>query len=293
VSIGTTSSQGSNPPRIVVGIDGSLDSTRALDWATRQAALTGAVLELVTAYRPGYTYASAEDIQAAMDSVLDDARNHVATLSPELTLKSATHEAIPAKVLIDASREADLLVVGCRGLGGFSGLLLGSVGKECAHQAQCPLVIVRPAKDELQSPRPHRIAVGVDGSPQSARALEWAAAQAERTDATVLVVLAWQWPVVAAWGIAYSDDYHPEQDARIVLDRMLDTLHGDHPSVKVESELRHGHASSVLVEASHVAELLVVGSRGRGEFVGMVLGSVSEHCVSNADCPVVVVRQPE
>jgi nucleotide-binding universal stress UspA family protein len=128
----------------VVGIDGSRGSDRALEWAAAEAARTGAVLEGHSSYGAGYIYISREEVQIALRKVIDGAADHVADIAPGVTFKGVAHEGPAAKDLIDASKGADLLVVGSRGLGGFGGLLLGSVSRQCALHAHCPIVIVRP-----------------------------------------------------------------------------------------------------------------------------------------------------
>jgi nucleotide-binding universal stress UspA family protein len=128
--------------RVVVGIDRSESSMRALDWAAAEAERTGAVLEIQTAYEPGYVHVTQEEVQRGMDRLVEHAAAHVATIAPGVVTIGKTHEQSPAEVLIEASEGADLLVVGSRGLGGFKGLLLGSVSQQCAHHAHCPLTIV-------------------------------------------------------------------------------------------------------------------------------------------------------
>jgi nucleotide-binding universal stress UspA family protein len=130
--------------RVVVGIDGSHSSKRALEWAAAEAARTGAVLEGHASYGPGYIYISSEEVRMTLRKVIDEAADHVADIAPGVSFTGVTHEEPAAKVLIDASKGADLLVVGSRGLGGFSGLLLGSVSQQCALHAHSPIVIVRP-----------------------------------------------------------------------------------------------------------------------------------------------------
>ena len=129
--------------RVVVGIDGSEPGMRALDWAAAEAGRSGAVLEIQTAYEPGYVHVTKEEIQRCMDHLVEDAAAHVAKVAPGVATIGKTREQSPARVLIKASEGADLLVVGSRGLGGFKGLLLGSVSQQCAHHAHCPVTIVR------------------------------------------------------------------------------------------------------------------------------------------------------
>ncbi len=146
---------------------------------------------------------------------------------------------------------------------------------------------------DTELPLPHRIVVGVDGSDSSMRALDWALNQAELTSASVLVVAAWHWPVALAWGIPLAPPYCPADEAEPIMADVLAPICSRHPGVKIESRIVEGHPAPALVDASRGSDLLVVGSRGHGEFAGMLLGSVSEHCVSNAACPVLVVREDQ
>lgn len=138
-----------------------------------------------------------------------------------------------------------------------------------------------------------RVVVGVDGSGPSQVALEWAARQATRTHAHLRVMAAWDWPSSYGWSVPIPSDYNPEQDAERMVAAMADEARKAHPGLSVDWATAQGHPAPVLVDASKEADLLVVGSRGHGEFAGMVLGSVSEHCVASAHCPVVVVRAPD
>jgi nucleotide-binding universal stress UspA family protein len=104
------------------------------------------VLEGHASYDPGYVFVSRDEVEMSLQKALDKAAALVAEIAPGVTFKGVTHEGSPAKDLIDASKGADLLVVGSRGLGGFSGLFLGSVSQQCAVHAHCPIVIVRASK---------------------------------------------------------------------------------------------------------------------------------------------------
>ena len=136
------------PGRIVVGTDGSVQARRALDWAVAEAERTGGTLHLVTAWMfpmaLGYAFTTTvhEVRQAAQDTV-DRAVAHVAEVAPALTVTGETTEQPPGPALVAASKGADLLVVGSRGLGGFEGLLLGSVSQYCGRHAACSVVVVR------------------------------------------------------------------------------------------------------------------------------------------------------
>jgi nucleotide-binding universal stress UspA family protein len=143
------------------------------------------------------------------------------------------------------------------------------------------------------------IVVGIDGSEDSKDALRWAARQAELTATTVTAVMAWQLPVTfgTVWQMpaTYGRSHDLSQvdfsaDAKKTLDAALEEVLGAGAHVAVTPQLVNGHAAPVLIEASRHAALLVVGRSGHGGFAGMLIGSVSQHCVSHAACPVVVVR---
>jgi len=141
-----------------------------------------------------------------------------------------------------------------------------------------------------QSGAKRRIVVGVDGSESSFKALEWASRQAELAGSVVHAVAVWHWP--ANYGLAVPDpaDLDLADAARSTLESALDVARKAHPDVEYQTSVVQGYAAQVLVEESKGAELVVVGSRGHGELVGMLIGSVSEYCVTHAHCPVVVLR---
>lgn len=132
--------------------------------------------------------------------------------------------------------------------------------------------------------------VGLDGSGSSVAALRWAADYAALVGARLELVVAWDWPTSYGWPAPIPTDYNPEKDASELLARCEEQARQHHATLDVSSTPVQGHPAPALVEASRGAALLVVGSRGHGQFAGMLLGSVSEHCVSNAHCPVLVMR---
>ena len=135
-----------------------------------------------------------------------------------------------------------------------------------------------------------RIVVGVDGSPSSIKALRWAIRQAKLTGAEVEAVTAWSYPSGYGWAPFSDGAVDLEGDAGKILAEALAEVSGIAPDVVVEPLVVYGHAADVLVRAAKGADLLVVGSRGHGGFAGMLLGSVSQHCVHHAPCPVLVLR---
>ncbi|UUN25627.1 universal stress protein [Streptomyces sp. FIT100] len=133
------------------------------------------------------------------------------------------------------------------------------------------------------------VVVGVDGSEVSIEALRWAARHAELTGAVLRVVTAWRLPPSYGDLPDYADmDFAAA--ARETLDSAITAVLGPTPRLSVEARVEEGHPAPVLLAAAHHADLLVVGSRGHGAFVGMLLGSTAQHCVHHAPCPVLVVR---
>jgi nucleotide-binding universal stress UspA family protein len=135
-----------------------------------------------------------------------------------------------------------------------------------------------------------RVVVGVDGSTASLDALDWAGRQAQLTDSDLEVIMTWDWPTAYGLEPYFPGDYDPSKGMPELLEKAATDLRGKYPDIEIESRVAQGHPAPVLVEASKGADLLVVGSRGHGEFVGMLIGSVSEFCVTNAHCPVLVHR---
>jgi nucleotide-binding universal stress UspA family protein len=138
--------------------------------------------------------------------------------------------------------------------------------------------------------KPGRIVVGIDGSPASIEALAWAGRQASLTTASLEIVMTWDWPASYGWALPYPSDYDPAESTRAAAVEAASGLRANYPNIEISTRVEEGHPAPVLVEASKGASLLVVGSRGHGEFVGMLIGSVSEFCATNAHCPVLIHR---
>jgi len=135
-----------------------------------------------------------------------------------------------------------------------------------------------------------RIVVGVDGSPSSNAALAWAARQAELTGSALVALITWDWPMSYGYPMPVAANFDPSGEAGKVLDEALAPIRSSHPELEVETLVVEGYPAAALVEASRGAELLVVGNRGHGEVAGLLIGSVSEFCVTHAHCPVLVFR---
>ncbi len=287
--------------KIVVGIDGSSASRAALRLALDDARLQGADVVAVGGWQPavypvgglyGGITAQSPDlgpvIRARVQSVVDAI--HTAG-DPIPTIETGWGST--SELLITLATDADELVVGTRGRGGIASKVLGSVSHQLANHTPCPLIVV-PAPDtpaeqpELPGDPPGRdaaaqnvIVVGVDGSPNSARALEWALARAEHTGAVVRVIHIWE-------EAQESQAEFIENEARLQLDQIVSAVEVP-TGVVVQPILRRGAAASVLRDEMANANMLVVGARGRGGFLGLLLGSVARDCLNHTEHPVAII----
>ena len=134
------------------------------------------------------------------------------------------------------------------------------------------------------------IVVGVDGSEPSKEALRWAARQAQITGAKLRAVMTWEYPTSFGWAPPYPTEFDPESDTRKALVATVDETLGTDCPVEAELVVVEGHPATALLEAAKGADLLVVGCRGHGAFTGILLGSVSQHCMAHALCPVIVIH---
>ncbi len=137
----------------------------------------------------------------------------------------------------------------------------------------------------------NRIVVGIDGSQSSTAALDWALGQAELTGASVEAITAWEYPAFYSWEGGTVPPREFEGAASVTVETTVESaLEGRPTSTPVRTRVVQGHSAQVLLEAAEQAELLVVGSRGHGGFVGALLGSVSQKCAHHSPCPVVIVH---
>ncbi|MBB2924137.1 universal stress protein [Cellulomonas cellasea] len=296
---------------VLVGVDGSAASLHALDWAAAQAQVHGRRLQVVCSYSlPSFTAASLDGGYAALDdsaiqegarAVLAEAQARVATLGVPVTATVATGDA--AGVLVEMSHDVALAVVGTRGRGGFADRLLGTVSSALPAHAFCPTVVVplrgpdnaRGAVDDapLEPVAPvRRIVVGIDGSPQADLALRCAITEAKAWGAELTAVAGV--PVgsgtgILAWLPAAVDHEQVLADAAEGLNVVVDRALADHPGLTVRRHVLDGTGAELLTEFSTATDLIVVGSRGRGGFAGLLLGSTSQAVLHHAVCPVMVV----
>ncbi len=284
---------------IVVGYDGSPPSRRALNWALAEARSRSLPVRLVHCYQPlvpsialGYgavvPHHLLDDVHDLAASVVAEGLAEAERLAPEIAVEGHLVVGDPSATLLGLIDDASMLVLGSRGLGGFRGLLLGSVSHQVGVHAHVPVAVVR-GDDHPDGP----VVVGVDGSPASAEALELAFGHALRHGRRLVALHAWDLPVFDAPGVTVPPSIALDEIEDDEMRLTAETLAGwceKFPDVEVEQRVVHGPAERTVVSASDEACLLVVGSRGRGGFRGLLLGSVGVAAMHHSHCPVVVVR---
>lgn len=282
----------SQPCGILVGVDGSPSSTAAVDWAARTAVLHNLPLHLVCVLAPpqvmtfpetpmpaGYAEWQRNEAELRLSEAVEAAAVHTARVESQIV------EGSTVATLVGLSGDADRLVVGSRGQGLLLRSLLGSVSASVIRHAHCPVVVVR-------EDHPHRddapVVVGIDGSPVSEQAS--AAAFEEASLRGVELVAVYAWHDTGLLGFPGTDMAEMASAGELALAERLAGWRERYPDVTVRRVVVGDHPAHQLIEQSAHAQLVVVGSHGRGGFVGMLAGSVSMAVVQAAHAPVMVVR---
>ena len=252
-----------NAKPVVVGIDGSPAADVAIRWASAEAASLRTRLRLISAVPPGGSASEAGDVVYKAVALARD-------LAPGVDLDPRIEHGPPSTILVQASGDADLVVIGSRGLSLMVGALVGSTGLDLAANARCPVVVVRP---DLGSEAGSRVVIGYDGSSAGQIALDFGLDYARRHDLAVRVVAA--------------------QPAGTELHRITETelrdavqARGAHDAELIQIT---GHPAAHILRLAADANLIVLGARGRGGFTGMLIGSVSQTVLHHADCPVAII----
>lgn len=269
---------------VLIGVDGSDPSLAALEWASDEAWLRRASLQLVCAGPPASsTSPTAETVPAAV--VVAEAMALVAGRHPGLAVEGRPVARPAAAALVETSSEADLLVVGARGnVSGLGSLPLGSVARHCLRHARCPLTVARSGfADPLRASAGNWIVVGIDGSAVSDLALRWAIEEAADRSTSVRAVFVRPPPVGDAGPSAAAESL-----ARAVVENAVMDAGQWGPRVRFEAVALSGPIAPTLLDAGHGADLVVVGSRGSADRGS--LGSVARLCAYHANGPVVIVR---
>ncbi|ULE33427.1 universal stress protein [Mycobacterium sp. IDR2000157661] len=287
-------------PGIVVAVDGSPASRVAVDWAAREAALHRFPLSIVHVIQspgmrmwpdlpmtPELVERAAERGRAVLDAAVDTARK--ATVAEPIRITTETFTAGVVPTLIDLSKDSDMIVVGCRGLGAIERRLLGSVSTGLVQHAKCPVAVIHDEDPLMPQPAVAPVLVGVDGSPASESATAVAFREASLRGVELVAVHAWS--DFTVYEVPGSELPAVQGQAERTLAERLAGYEEQYPDVLVRRVVVMNRPAQMLLELSEEAQLTVVGSHGRGGFAGMLLGSVSATVAEAARMPVLVVRQ--
>lgn len=272
--------------RIVVGIDGSPRALDAVRWAAAEATRRNARLRLVTAV--GWVGTPAIGFPA--DSLRESARKWIeqaaaaATEAAPVQVDGSVELGYPVAVLAAESQHAGLLVVGADGFGRIAALVAGSVAVGVSTHAACPVVVVRGEQPDSTAP----VALGVDASPVGEAAIAFAFEAAAARGVPVVAMHTWGDP---PGDVRTAPQWTDLADAaKRELAERLAGWSEKYPDVHVQRIVSHNQPARGLLELSEKAQLVVVGSRGHGEMVGLILDSVANALVHRSACPVAVVR---
>lgn len=282
---------------VLVGVDGSEHSLAALDWAAAEATARHRMLRIVHAFIwPLYRHVAVGPalygpidggLRAEADQIVETAVRRASTGWPGLAVEGEVQVGAAGAVMLSAADDAELVVVGSRGLGGFTSLLVGSVSGQLAAHAPCPVVVIR-TPPHADVPERQRVVVGIDDPTKSDEVFQFAFDEATRLGVRLDVIHCVP-TRPAIYGI-------PPDDTEIVqaqTERLTDAVaawEAKYPGIDVAAQVVRGSAGQVLTGESERALLVVVGSRGAGGFRGLLLGSVSHQVLHHAACPVAIVH---
>ena len=293
---------------VVVGLDGSASSTAASRWAAAEAQRRGAALALVHAYSvppvflgPGVPVpAIGSASEEAAYSIVDEAATALRKAHPGLDITTQVSEASPLDALQAASRHAAMTVVGSHGKHQLTETLLGSVAARLSGHAHSPVVVIRTDPAGRPDGGEGPVVVGLDGSAESDDALAFALQSAAARRTSLIAIRTWNDTGLddfAGSDPMSSDGGRTDAQEGDLLAAQLSRWADKYPEVPIHREVLRGSPASTLLdycqrsESSPRPSLLVVGSRGRGGFAGMVLGSTSSALIARATLGVAVVRQ--
>lgn len=287
-------------PHILVGIDGSTSALHALTWAGAEAQRRNLPLTLVHAidhssFGQGYNLGASVSFFDHLDTdgaeFLSQAKDHVFALHPNIEVSTVKATGKPVAILVELSRNAVMTVLGSSGLGGFTGMMAGTVSVSLTAKGHSPVVVVRAAPGPAGP-----VVVGVADSESSDGAIAWAFEEAAMRDAELVAVHVWN-NIPPGYVYAYTawstmDSAAEEKRQEQILAERLDGWQEKYPDVPVRRVVAVGHPADVLLREAESAQLLVAGSRGRGDVAGFFLGSTSHALIHKATCPVLVTPRP-
>ncbi len=283
---------------ILVAVDGSAVSDAAVRWAAREAVMRDAAVTLMHVVAPvavpwpvGYLRASfaewqEENAQHAIEQAQKIFHAEVGNAKLPPVMAQVFHDNV-APGLVGASQDAEMIVAGSGGLGAISGTLLGSISRNLLHHCRCPVAIIHlDDADTVRHTAP--VLVGIDGSPASEAATALAFDEASRRQVDLVALHAWS--DVGVLPVLGMDWHEYEDQGHEVLAERLAGWQERYPDVHIQRRVVCDRPGHWLVQESEHAQLVVLGSRGRGGFAGMLLGSVSTAVAEAAKCPALVVR---
>ncbi|MGW2228411.1 universal stress protein [Streptomyces formicae] len=280
---------------LIVGVDGSDPSLRALDWAVDEAVAHGVPLRVVHAsgwdwyegHEPSFGI-NQPSVQLLSERITASAVERAQRRTSSVKVTSEVLSEDPSLALVRLSAEAGAVMIGSRGRGELAELLLGSVSLSVAAHAASPVIVVR--GDEKNTRHGFRtVVLGVDDPDESAPAADFALRHARAHGASVTAVHAWRCPARELPDAPTALRGEHQRRAEEQLDRAVRAATAARPGTTVRGEAREGYARTTLLAAAHAADLLVVGARRRKGHVGMQLGPVNHAVLHHAACPVAVV----
>jgi nucleotide-binding universal stress UspA family protein len=284
---------------IIIAVDGSAESDAAISWAAREASMRHEHVTLMHVMQPAAVSWPVSPERATVAEWQEDNARHVIDhardgLSAALDqphardFRTQVLYAHPVDALVDASKDARMIVVGSHGRGALGRFLLGSVSRRVVEHAHCPVAVIH--TDEASAPVHPKapVLLGVDGSPASEPATEWAFDEASRRGVALIALHAWS--DVAVFPILGMDWRTYQGQGEELLAERLAGWQERYPDVHVSRRLACDTPAHWLLEESENAQLVVLGSHGRGGFAGMRLGAVSAAVAQSAKVPVIVVR---
>ncbi|MGW5236374.1 universal stress protein [Streptomyces nodosus] len=285
---------------VVAGIDGSPESRAAADWAAREARLRGLPLEVVHVWEPvpgplaQAPMLGAETHQHWTQRIPRETAEALRARHPEVEITEEQRSGRPAEVLTDAAKDAELLVLGSRGMSGFGGFLVGSVGLAVIAHAEVPVVLVRAPEEGAQAGAAEPagpVLLGLDIAAPDEAVLSFAFEEAARRKTSLKVLHSWNLPSYYAYSLAAGVDPYDEiaRQQSEALTEVLASWRQKFPGVEVVAESGMGSAAAHLIEASREASLVVVGRRVRRGVLGAHVGSVTHAVLHHAEAPVAVV----
>lgn len=283
---------------ILIAVDGSAESDAAVRWAAREAVLREAPVTLMHVIAPVVVSWPIAPVEGSIVEWQEDNARHVIEQAQKTLLANISDAEPPAvrtevkytgivPQLLAAAKEAQMVVVGSRGMGAVGRAILGSVSSGLVHHASCPVAVVH--ADEAQAPdHISPVLLGIDGSPASEAATALAFDEASRLGVGLVALHAWS--DVGVFPLLGMDWRQYEDEGCEILGERLAGWQEQYPDVKVQRRVVCDQPARWLIEESQRAQLVIVGSRGRGGFSGMLLGSVSSNVAQSANAPVIVVR---